>query len=46
MKQKNNDNIVKKTKILITAEPIIAAFVIALMTLLRIKPGKVVGKWG
>jgi hypothetical protein len=36
MKHKNNDNIVKKTKILINAEPIITAFVIASMTLLVI----------
>ena len=46
MKEKNNDNIVKKTKILINVEPIITAFVIASMTLLVIKTRKVVGKCG
>lgn len=42
MNQKNNDNIVKKTKTQITVEPITAASVVASMTLLVIKDGKVV----
>ena len=46
MNQKNNDNIVKKIKTQITVEPIIAAFVIASMTLLVIKTGKVKRKCG
>jgi hypothetical protein len=46
MKQENNDNIVKKIKTQITVEPIIAASVIALITLLVIKAGKVVRKCG
>lgn len=46
MNQKNNDNIVKKIKTQITEEPIIAASVIASMTLLVIKTRKVIRKCG
>ena len=46
MNQKNNDNIVKKIKTQITGEPIIAASVIASMTLLVTKTGKVIRKCG
>ncbi|HEX7179793.1 MAG TPA: hypothetical protein VF220_08705 [Nitrososphaeraceae archaeon] len=46
MNQKNNDNIVKKIKTQITREPIIAASVIASMTLLVTKTGKVIRKCG
>jgi hypothetical protein len=42
MNQKNNVNIVKKIKTQITVKPIIAASVIASMTLLVIKTGKVI----
>ena len=45
MNQKNNDNIVKIIT-QITVEPIIAASVIASMTLLVIKTGKVKRKCG
>lgn len=46
MNQKNNDNIVKKIKTQITIEPITAASVIASLTLLVIKTGKVIRKCG
>lgn len=46
MNQKNNDNIVKKIKTQITVQPIIAGSVIASMTLLVIKTGKVIRKCG
>jgi hypothetical protein len=46
MNQKNNDNIVKKIKTQITVEPITVASVIASMTLLVIKTGKVIRKCG
>lgn len=46
MNQKNNDNNVKKIKTQTKVEPIIAASVIASMTLLVIKTGKVIRKCG
>jgi hypothetical protein len=46
MNQKNNDNIVKKIKTQITVEPITTASVIASMTLLVIKTGRVIRKCG
>ncbi len=46
MNQENNDNIVKKIKTQITVEPIIAASVLASMTLLVINSGKVKRKCG
>jgi len=46
MKQKNNDNIVKKIKTQIMVEPTTAASVIASTTLLVNKIGKVIRKCG
>jgi len=46
MKKKNNDNIIKRIKTQITVEPIIAASVIASITLLVIKTRKVIRKCG
>jgi hypothetical protein len=46
MNQKNNDNIVKKIKTQITVQPIIAASVIASMTLIVNKTGEVIRKCG